>query len=277
MVNALQRKHKKIKLKDIYIKYAVEKNMYRGLLFFNFKKFRRRKWKFHRSKFLYQPKFVFHRFAPNITYIPRYNHLIQSQGRIEKIKINEFGQLLTYRSRLALRRKISGFFFVRRYKDLRRMFVFRHMTTHFNVFDSNYELMLVRLGIADTIKEARDFILCGVLKVNGRVQFKTKHFNNFDIVQFSRNLLMPFRIQSYFSKKLGKWASIDEELLLTAFNYFCYLILENHEKSFTGILPFTFPVNYSTFTFIFFNILMKNQWHFVFDFHIVKKFFHYNR
>lgn len=275
----LKRRNKLVKLKDIYIKFAPEKNIYRGIFFFNFKKFRKRKWKYHRSWFLYENNIIFRRFAPNITYIPRYTYLFRVKNlRTIKIKINESFQILTYRSRLELRRKVGGFFSIRRLRDIRRMFVFRHMSTHFNVFDSSYEVMLLRLGLADTIKDARDFVICGILNINGHNITKTKHLNHLDFVKFETEaLIVSHRVDSYFSRKVRKWVVIQDIIVGAGFPYTRFLVQDNHEKSFLGCLPFTFPVNYKNMSFIYFNILMKNQWHFFLDFFVAKKFFHYNR
>lgn len=276
---ALKRRNRLVKLKDIYIKFAPEKNLYRGIFFFNFKKFRKKKWRFHRSRFLYESNIIFRRFAPNITYIPKYTALLKEKNlRAVKIRIKESFQILTYRSRLELKRKVGGFFSIRRLRDLRRMFVFRHMSTHFNIFDSSYEVMLLRLGLADTIKDARDFISCGILNINGHNITKSKHLNHLDYVHFEGEaLLVSHRVDSYFSRKQRKWVVIQDLIVAAGFPYTRYLVLQDHDKAFVGCLPFTFPVNYRNMNFIYFNILMKNQWHFFLDFFVAKKFLHYNR
>jgi hypothetical protein len=55
------------------------------------------------------------------------------------------------------------------------------------------------------------------------------------------------------------------------------LIIDEEPNKFIGFLPFTSTFNFSTFSFIYFNILMKNQWHIFIDFYVAKKFLHYAR
>jgi hypothetical protein len=277
MINALQRKFKKIKLNDIYFKFAEEKNIYRGQFFFNFRKFRKKKWKYHRRNFLYNDNIIFRRYAPNLTYVPNYSSYINKTVKGDKLKMNTISLLLSYKSRLFLKRKIRGFFNVRSSCELRKIFVFRHITTHFNVFDSNFDIVLLRLGLADTIREAKEFIYLGVLRINGRMQRRIKHLNHLDLVEFTKNDIVPFRITSFFSRRKKKWSVLSDFLVMSAFDYLSLLMSDFDIKNFLGFLPFTSTINLTNFSFIYFSYLMKNQWHFWLDFFVAKKFFHYNR
>lgn len=269
---------KKLKLKDIFILKSPDKNIYRSYFVFNFQKFRTRKWKFLRSKRYYFKRFIFKRFCPNLTYIPKYTKLVTDINiRKKAIKIKKESQLLSYRSKLFLKKRIVGFFATRKVSRIKKLLLFRHMTTHFNSFDSNYETILLRLGICPTIEEARKFLKFGVLKINDHVVTQNRHLNKLDIVELSKNLVVYTKSESFFNKFIKAYDCLKMEICSTLFGYILLMISEDEERSFFDILPFISTINFATFEFIYFNDLMKNQWHFYLDFFTAKKFFHYNR
>jgi hypothetical protein len=153
------------------------------------------------------------------------------------------------------------------------------MNIHFNIFDTNFEILLIRLGIAKNVKQARMFVKAGVLNINGHIVTQTRHLNHLDIVKFSKNQVYFKICYSKFSFRIKKYRLIDNSGFFNVFNYIRVLFLrKSREKyKFLGFLPFTSTFNFATFSFIYFNFLMKNQWHFFIDFHIAKKFLQYAR
>nr|BDB10250.1 hypothetical protein [Actinophrys sol] len=269
---------KKIKLKDIFITESPDKNIYRSYFLFNFQKFRKRKWKFLRSKRYFSSSFIFKRFCPNLTYMPNYSEFITDSNIHKKdIKIKNDAHMLSYRSKLFLKKRILGFFAVRKFSRIKNLLIFRHMTTHFNTFDSNYETVLLRLGICNTIIQAREFVKCGVLKINNHIISQNRHLNSLDIVELSQNLIFFFKYDSVFNKVKKAYDYYKMEICSTVFGYMSLLLKEDPHRMFFDVLPFISTINFSTFDFIYFNDLMKNQWHFYLDFFAAKKFFHYNR
>lgn len=288
---------KKIKLRDIFV--SSDKNIYRTNFFFNYGKYRHKKWKLARSYKNFEDTVIFKRYAPNISYIPKYSYIITA-NKIDgdNIKIDKFNQYLTYKSRLFLKKRLMGFYRIHKTKLLKKFLVFRHMSTHFNVFDTNYEILLIRFGLADGIKEARHLIKCGVLKINNFIVNQTRHLNHMDVVQFSSRQIIKKKSYSVFSIPLKKFVTETIYMKLNLFNHFRLLLQErrmpmdikkNPQKNsqqnpkrnlryeLIGFLPFISVFNFSNFSFLYHNRLMKNQWHFFIDFYIAKKFIKYNR
>lgn len=269
---------KNIKLKDIFIFRSPDKNIFLSDFVFNFQKFRRRKWKYQRGRRNYFKKVVFTRFAPNLTYVSMYSSFINETLKNQQvIKIDTESQLLSYRSKLFLKKRLGGFFFVKKFKTLRKLFVYKHMITHFNVFDSNYEVLLLRLGFVKSIKEARNYISFGILRINDRIVNQTRHLNNNDLVSCSDNPMIFSLYDSIFNRVFKKYEAYNTTILSKFFDYISLLVKEKEEKFLLGILPFISSINFSNFSFFYFNTLMKNQWHFFIDFFIAKKFLHYKR
>lgn len=279
MVNSIIYKTKKIKLNDIVnFRSRLEKNIFRSHYFFNFKKLKFRKWKFQRSYKYHHYLFFLRRFSPNLTYVPNYNHLVHPNYLdIDNIKINKYTQLFSYKSKVDLKRRLLGFFLIRKTKLLKAFLVFRHITTHFNIFDTNYEVLLLRLGFVPSIKEARRFIKYGVLKINGHIITKTRHLNDLDYVEFSDNLIDISLIDSCYSHLIKKYNAYEDIIYIKIIDYIYFLCSEYRKKMFMGILPFISPMNYATFNFIYFNKLLKNQWHYYINFYVAKKFLQYAR
>jgi ribosomal protein S4 len=291
MINLKILKQKRIKLNTLFTKRTPEINLLRTNYFYNYAKFRKKKWYSQRGQEGTSDSIIFRRFAPNITYIPNYSHYINVKHLTKDtpVKIDKSSQLLSYRSRVELRRRLSGFFLIRKKKNLKKFLTFRYMNLHFNVFDSNFEVFLLRLGLVSTIKEARIHIKNGILKVNKKIVNQTRHFLHLDIIEFSKNLTKFSKINySYNFEKKG-YIKEHIEFESSFFNYILYLIyqildettnkfeIENFENMFLGVLPFTSLFNFVNFSCIYFSTLMKNQWHFFWDFFIMKKFILYNR
>lgn len=279
MINALLLKPKKIQLNDIFnYKTNPVKNMYRSGYFYNYAKFRRRKWKFQRSARNISDEIIFKRYAPNIMYIPNYTKLLKNKGR-DTVKINENKQLFTYRSKLRLKQRLLNFFLIRKAKLLKKFLICRHITTHFNNFDVNYEVLLLRLGIALSIEQARVFIKGGVLKINGHIMKQNHHLNHLDFVQFNSKAVIKIkRTHSTYSRDLRKY--VYNIIFYDIQVIYSLLIRKTYKldiKNFLGLLPFTSTFNFSNFSFIYFNYLIKNQWHFFINFYVSKKFIQYGR
>jgi len=288
MINSKLLIKKQIKLNTLITKKTSEINLLRSDFFFNYSKFRKKKWRLQRDTNKYV---LFRRFAPNITYIPNYSHYINIKHITKDfpIKIDKSSQLLTYKSRVELRRRLSGFFLIRKKKDLKRFLTYRYMSLHFNVFDSNFEVFLLRLGLVNSIKQARLHIKDGILKVNRKIVNQTRHFLNLDIVEFSKNLTNFNKIDFIYNDITKKYEMKKLKFSTSFFNYIFYLFYKEYDEEmeefsqdiadtlFLGILPFTSIFNFENYSFIYFNILMKNQWHFFWDFFIMKKFILYNR
>jgi hypothetical protein len=278
MVNSVISKTKVQKLKDVFIFTTnSEKNLFRSTFFFNYVKFRKKKWKYYRSKNQFDMNFIFTRYAPNITYVPKYTHLVTEPIDVDNMKINKMIQLLSYRSKLFLIRRLLGFFLIRKTKLLKKFMVFKQMNIHFNVFDTNFEVLLTRLCIAKTIKEARIYIQKGILKINNHIVTQTRHLNHLDLVKFSTNCINFIFTSSQFNFKIKKYELIKDCMNLKIIDFLRVLIIDEEPNKFIGFLPFTSTFNFSTFSFIYFNILMKNQWHIFIDFYVAKKFLHYAR
>lgn len=284
MANKLILQKKQVKLKDLFNQYT-KSNVFRSNFTFNFIKFRKQKWKFQRTYKNQEDSNIYKRYAPNLTYIPNYTKFISlSEKKENKIHINKFIQYFSYKSRLILRKRLMTFFLIRKAKLLKKFLVYRHMTTHFNIFDSNYEVLLLRLGLANSIRQAREFIKKGVLKINNHVVNQTHHLNNYDIVELSSNLIEFNVCYSKFSKFYHKYMLMKDEYNFKLIDYIKLLLYDknnirnkNRAYLFLGVLPFISTFNFRTFTFIYFNYLLKNQWHFYIDFFVAKKFIHYNR
>jgi hypothetical protein len=278
MINSLIRKPLKHKLSDVFgYKKTFEKNVFRSNFFFNFLKYRKKKWRYFRSPYQYDDSLIFKRFAPNITYVPKYTQLVTEVIDIDNFRINKFAQLLSYKSKLWFKDRLLKFFLIRKTKLLKKFLVFRQINIHFNVFDTNFEILLIRLGIAKTIKQARVFVKAGVLNINGHIVTQTRHLNHLDIVKFSKNEIYGNIYRSKFNFRLKKYQQRNSSGLFTVFNYIRLLSRMYQKYKFLGFLPFTSTFNFSNFSFIYFNFLMKNQWHFFIDFHIAKKFLQYAR
>lgn len=305
MINSKLLRKKQLKLKTILPLKSYEHNIYRSNFFYNFHKYRKRKWSKQRNA--YSNIAIFERYAPNLTYLPEYSFYINIGSYIPRtinVKINKFDQLLNYKSRCLLRSRLSGFFWLRKRKDLKKFLVYRHINLHFNVFDSNYEVFLLRLGILDSIKEIRFYLKQGILKVNNHIVTQTRHFMHLDIIKFSKNFINFYNVNYFYDYKLKRYICNKVYQSLSFFNYIRFYIidyleyevdfddeedyefdhkytieiLEKHEKNkFLGILPFTSVCNFENFSFIYFSTLLKNQWHFFWDFFIMKKFLQYNR
>lgn len=283
MINSLIKKSKKITWNDAaFGKAHYDKNIYRNLFFFNRSKFKRRKWKFLRSWKNLLENVLIKRFSPNLKYMPMYSRLINKTIDIDNIKLNKFRQYLTYKSRLTLITRLRGFFRIRTLKKLKQHFVYKHITTQFNSFDNNFEILLVRLGIVDNIKTARVYIKDGVLKVNNFIRYKTSNLKNYDFVEFSDNTIVVFYQKYIFIPPLRKFKNIYNDYLVKVIDQMDYMCSHSFAKRnlnlyFLYMLPFTFPINYENMSFIYFNFLLKNQWNYFFDFYTIKKFLQYAR
>jgi hypothetical protein len=164
---------------------------------------------------------------------------------------------------------------------LKKRFVFKHITTNFNNFDTNYEMLLLRLGIVNNMKLARNVIKQGVLLINGRNCFSTRHLINYDFISFSNKSINILDKEAIFDRRRRKYRTIYSELCVKIIDYLELVCLEaefnTNTRIFLGLLPFTSPVDYCTMSFIYFNHLLKNQWNYFFDFYVAKKFVQYAR
>jgi hypothetical protein len=283
MINTKIYKTKILKLNDIFLPRAVyDKNIFRSNFLFNYSKFRHKKWKFQRSKYTFSDPVIFRRFAPNLSYVPNYSQYIVKPIDVDNIKINLRNQFLTYSAKLFLKKRLLGFFLFQKTKLLKKFMVFRHMNTHFNVFDTNLEVVLLRLGIANSIHQARLYIQQGILEINNHIVTQTRHLNHLDMVKLSRKPIL-FKIKrSVYDKKVRNFVLEYSQYFLDICNYITLIVLKNlslikPDQLFFDFLPWTSTFNFSRFSFIYFNFLMKNQWHFFIDFFIAKKFLQYAR
>lgn len=300
MVNSVILKKKKIKLNIVLPFRSTEYNLYRSNYFYNYSKYRKRKWSRQRNK---ESDFmIYRRYAHNITYIPNYSYYINTRHIFRNItvKINKFNQLLNFKSKFELGRRLAGYFHIRKKKDLKDFLVYKYINLHFNVFDSNYEVFLLRLGIIDSIKEARRCIKKGVIRINQFLVKQTRHFLNLDSVRFTKNCMDFYDATYRYNYKKRKYDSFKKITSVPFFNYVQSFILDQlkydfdpehdyrdnthieilekvEKNKFLGILPFTSSLNYENYNFVYFNTLVKNQWHFFWDFFVMKKFIQYNR
>ena len=283
MINTKIYKTKILKLNDIFLPRATyDKNIFRSTFFFNYQKFRHKKWKFQRGFNNFTDKIIFRRFAPNLSYLPNYSRYVVKPMDVDNIKINHRNQFLTYSAKLFLKRRLLGFFLFQKTKLLKKFLVFRHMNTHFNVFDTNFEVVLLRLGIANSIEQARIYIKNGMLSVNNHIVTQTRHLNHNDLVKLSRKPILFSIIRSDYSKKERCYVLRRRQFYIDIINYLTFIVLRRlsnlkYKHIFFDLLPWTSTFDYSRFSFIYFNYLMKNQWHFFIDFFIAKKFLQYAR
>jgi hypothetical protein len=282
MVNSKIRKLKKVRVKDTVSPPACrDKNILRSNFVFDKTKFRRRKWKFLRSWKNYTDSRTFKRYAPNLNYVPLYSRLINYKIDIDNIKINKFMQFFSYKSRLLLVKRLRGLLRYEKISILKKRFVFKHITTNFNNFDTNFEMLLLRIGIVNNMKLARTIIKQGALLINGRNCFSTRHLINYDLVSFSKKNLKILDKETNFDHRRRKYKNFTAHLRLKLIDYLELMCIEaklyTNSRLFLGVLPFTSPVNYCTMAFIYFNHLLKNQWNYFFDFYVAKKFVQYAR
>jgi len=281
MINSIIRKTKKITLNDVAFSYSnYDKNIYRSTYFYNKAKFKHRKWKFLRSWKNRLISVLLKRFSPILKYMPRYSRLIVGEIDIDNIKINKFRQYLTYKSKLTLLKRYRSFFRMRTTKKFKKKFIYKHMTTHFNQFDTNFEMLLLRLGIVNNMKTARVFINDGILKINKHIRYQTHHLINFDRIQFSKRVMYVRKKVTLFLYAYRKYRVRYYHMYLKAIDHIDLLCQEASEYRiyhFLAALPFTFTINYQTMTFVYFNFILKNQWNYCFDFFTTKKFLQYGR
>ena len=280
MVNSKIRKLKKVRIKDtVSPPVCRDKNILRSNFVFDKTKFRRRKWKFLRSWKNYIDSKTFKRYAPNLNYVPMYSRLINYKIDIDNIKINKFMQFFSYKSRVLLVKRFRGLLRYEKISILKKRFVFKHITTNFNNFDTNFEMLLLRIGVVNNMKLAKNIIKQGALIINGRDCFSTRHLVNYDLVAFSpRNLELIDKVPG-FNPITRKYISVLSNISIKLIDYLELMCVEANlnTRMFLGVLPFTSPVNYCTMTFIYFNHLLKNQWNYFFDFYVAKKFVQYAR
>lgn len=154
MILLKYRKFKTIKLKDLVPR---GKNLYRFNIFFNIKKYRRKKWEIQRGKTLnyrfYNP-IVFKRIDANQKYL-----FFQRKNALNvSVNMLNIHKSLTYKLKLMFKRRLQIFFYSLREKFIKKFIVFRHYLHRFNSFDNNLTMLLLRMGIILTFKEARKFI-----------------------------------------------------------------------------------------------------------------------
>jgi hypothetical protein len=182
---------------------------------------------------------------------------------------------------LLLVKRLRGLLRYEKISTLKKRFVFKHITTNFNNFDTNFEMLLLRIGIVNNMKLARNIIKQGALLINGRDCFSTRHLINYDLVAFSNKNLKILDKETDFDYRRRKYTVFASNLRVKLIDYLELICLEAkfnfNSKLFLGVLPFTSPVDYCTMTFIYFNHLLKNQWNYFFDFYVAKKFVQYAR
>lgn len=281
MINSIIRKRKKLVCNDIAFPPSnYEKNVLRSIFFYNKTKFKHKKWKFLRSWKFRLYDVLFKRFSPSLKYMPRYTRLISKFFDIDNIKINKFRQYLTYKSRLTLVTRLRGLFRFRTVKKLKKNFTYKHITTHFNTFDTNFEMLLLRLGIVTNIKTARVYVKNGILKINHNIRYQTNHLMNFDRVGFSKRETIILKVFSIFWYVTKKYRAMSYDMYLKMIDHMdllCHEVSEFNRHHFLVALPFTSTFNFKNMKFVFFNFLLKNQWNYFFDFFTAKKFLQYAR
>jgi|688.fasta_scaffold05895_6 hypothetical protein len=175
---------KKLKLKDIHL--PGDKNLYRTSFFWNFLKFRKKKWGYQRANFFKSFENLLHRFDPTKIYIPIYDKYFELDFQNENFRIFKFTQFLKYSSLLVLKKKFLGFFYIKKTKTLRDRLVYRNMHSNLKIFDTFLDLMLIRIGGSNHMKQARQYVKTGVFKLNLNTVKAIKFMNNLDYVQFSK-------------------------------------------------------------------------------------------
>lgn len=281
MINYIILKKKKIKSNDVaFPKNSYDKNVYRSMYFYNKTKYKHKKWKFLRSWRNIVVSVIMKRFSPLLKYMPKYSRLVIKPVDVDNIRINKVRQYLTYDSKLSLLKRFRSFFRFRTVKKTKKKFIYKHITTQFNHLDTNFEILLLRLGIVDNMKTARVYINHGILKINKHIRYKTRHLINFDRIKMSRNLIPLIKNMSVFLRRRRRYKVIIFNIYLKTIDHIELLCTEAREfkkQHFLGTLPFTFTINYKTMTFVYFNIIFKNQWNYFFDFFSIKKFLQYAR
>lgn len=250
------------------------------MYFFNKTKFKHKKWKFLRSWKNKVINVIMKRFSPLLKYMPRYSRLITKAVNADNIKINKIRQFLTYSSRLSLLKRFRTFFRIRTVTKTKKKFIYKHITTHFNHLDTNFEMLLLRLGIVDNMKTARVYINTGILKINKHIRFKTHHLINFDLIKFSKRVVLIYKNLAVFLRKRRRYQNFFFDMYLKTIDHvelLCNEVRDFKKQHFFGKLPFTFTMNYKNMTFVYFNIVSKNQWNYYFDFFTIKKFLQYAR
>jgi len=187
-------------------------------------------------------------------------------------------------SKVHLKRRILYFLLLRKVSSLKKLIWNRILKINFHKFDSSYELLLLRLGFANSIRQARGYVKEGIFEINGRITTENKYLQNYDLVCASKNELEIHLNDSFYSRKHGGYILKIRCLVCSLLNYFLLLTYENeeggiyaNEKSLEGVLPYTSTMNFCNLSFIFFSSVVHNQWNFYIDFFSIKKFLQYNR
>jgi hypothetical protein len=156
MIHIKYRNFKKIKIKDLVPR---GRNLYRFNIFFNFKKYRRKKWKIQRGKtmnYRFYRTIVFKRFDLNQKYsFYQKNNVLNVNLKPDMLRMRRF---YTYKLKLILKRRLQIFFYSLREKFIKKFIVFRRFIHRFNSFDNNLLMLLLRMGIIINFREARRFI-----------------------------------------------------------------------------------------------------------------------
>jgi hypothetical protein len=156
MVHLKYRNFKTIKLKDLVPR---GKNLYRFNVFFNYQKYRRKKWIIQRSKIMnyrFYKTIIFKRFDLNQRYLFfQKNNLLNIELKPDVLKVRKF---YTYKIKLKVKRRLEVFFYSLREKFIKKFIVFRRYLHRFDSFDNNLLMLLLRMGIIINPREARKFI-----------------------------------------------------------------------------------------------------------------------
>jgi hypothetical protein len=208
MINRVLSLTRKLKLKNIH--FPRDKNLYRTSFFWNFLRFRKKKWGYQRAGFFKSPENLFSRYDPSKVYIPIYERYFELDFKNENFRLYKFTQYLKYKSLLVLKKKYLGFFYLKKTKTLRDRLVYRNMHSNFNVFDTFLDLMLIRIGGSNHMKEARQLVKNGTFTINSRVNpvRSLTFINNLDYVTFTKKSVDFDYKKNFYDKKKKGYSSL---------------------------------------------------------------------
>lgn len=278
-------RRKRIKLNQIFYNKSGD-NIFKSNFFFNYKKYRHKRWRFQRSYITFNDNHIYTRFSPIVSYMPDYSIYINEGAHATKrININRFNQTFSFKTKFQLKKRLLYLYLCRKSESLKKFVWNRHMTKNFTKFDAHYEMLLLRLGFVNSMQQAKSYVSKGILEVNDYIKTQTTCLANKDFVAISDKCILDFRFtDSFYSKYKRGYVSKFRYIFCTFKQYLFLMILLDINDSFykniqflVGILPFTSTINFSNLTFIYFSTILKNQWNFYIDFFMVKKFLQYNR
>lgn len=287
MIRLKYYKIKKIKLNQLISK---DKNLLNLNVFFNFAKFRHKKWNILRSIINKEnDTFVFARFNLNNIY----HQYVETNALNERVKPFLIGiqTYETYKDMLVLKQRVLSFFGFIREKSLKKLLIHRNFSYRFDSFDHTILFLLLRLGFISNLKLAKKLISTfGIGRGNQILQDPYRPLNFEDIIKplwYCKFKI--YFVLTYYDKKLKKYMAKRKRSIVNFFDYYRILSfnrwnqkkfqLVNYSKDLlvNKVLPMPFPVNYANMSFYFIPFQLKNQHTAFFNMFLIKKFLQYNR